>query len=595
MIRQDKEKYLNEQCQKVEHCSINNTTKELYQGVRNITRKFKPMVDTIKSEDGLVLCDGKEVKDRWNQYCSNLYKKNEDLTTTSIVLDESEDEPPLLLEEVRKAIKELKNDKSPGIDEVTAELIKNGGENVEYFFYKLCTKIWSERRWPEDWVKSVFTPIPKKGDTLQCNNNRTIALISHSSKILLKIIAERMKLKLRDEIADEQAGFRPGKGTRNQVLNLKMVIEKNREHQRDLHLCFIDYSKAFDTVDHDILWNNMNDMNFPKHIIQLIKAMYDQQQAAVRTTYGLTEWFEVNQGVRQGCILSPHLFNIYSETIMRNALENYEGTVNVGGYKISNLRYADDIVLIASNVNELQQLLDKVREASEKAGLFLNAKKTKTMAIRRHPAMNDETPIIINGYAVENVKQFTYLGAVFTNTYDDSLEIKRRIAIAKNATIALTNIWKNRSITLRTKLRLLNSLVFPVASYGSECWVLKKKDQKRIGSFELWCYRRVLRISWTEKKTNDEVLRRINCNDRLLDILNKRKLKFVGHVMRSESLGKNLLTGMVLGNRGRGRPKTRYSDNIRDICGLTMVQVERKAQDRVEWRRLVQRSTAAQT
>ena len=373
-----------------------------------------------------------------------------------------------------------------------------------------------------------------------------------------------------------------------------MVIEKNREHQRDLHLCFIDYSKAFDTVDHDILWNNMNDMNFPKHIIQLIKAMYDQQQAAVRTTYGLTEWFEVNQGVRQGCILWPHLFNIYSETIMRNALENYEGTVNVGGYKISNLRYADDIVLIASNVNELQQLLDKVRGASEKAGLFLNAKITKTMTIRRQLTMNDETPITINEYAVENVIQFIYLGAVFTNTYDDSLEIKRRIAIAKNATIALTNIWKNRSITLRTKLRLLNSLVFPVASYGSECWVLKKKDQKRIGSFELWCYRRVLRISWTEKKTNDEVLRRINCNDRLLDILNKRKLKFVGHVMRSESLGKNLLTGMVLGNRGRGRPKTRYSDNIRDICGLTMVQVERKAQDRVEWRRLVQRSTASQ-
>ena len=133
-----------------------------------------------------------------------------------------------------------------------------------------------------------------------------------------------MKLKLREEIADEQAGFRPGKGTRNQIVNLKLVIEKNREHQRDLYLCFIDYSKAFDTVDHDILWSNKNDMKFPKHIIQLIKAMYDQQQAAVRTTYGLTDWFEVKQGVRQGCILSPHLFNIYSETIVRNALENFE-------------------------------------------------------------------------------------------------------------------------------------------------------------------------------------------------------------------------------------------------------------------------------
>ncbi|MCT5353383.1 reverse transcriptase family protein [Pseudomonas aeruginosa] len=340
-------------------------------------------MDTIKTEDGLVLCDGKEVKDRWNQYCSNLYKKNKDLTTTLIRLNDNEDEPPPLLDEVIKAIKEVKNNKSPGIDEITAELIKNAGESVEYFFYKLCTKIWNERKWPEDWVKSVFTPIPKKGDALQCNNNRTIALISHSSKILLKIIAERMKLKLREEIADEQAGFRPGKGTRNQILNLKLIIEKNREHQKDLYLCFIDYVKAFDTVDHDILWNNMNDMKFPKHIIQLIKAMYDQQQAAVRTTYGLTEWFEVKQGVRQGCILSPHLFNIYSETIMRGALENFEGTVDVGGYKISNLRYADDIVLIASSITELQQLLDKVREASEKAGLFLNAKKTKIMKIQR--------------------------------------------------------------------------------------------------------------------------------------------------------------------------------------------------------------------
>ena len=157
-------------------------------------------------------------------------QKNEDLATTLIRLDDSEDEASPLLDEVRKAIKELKNDKSLGIDEVTSELIKNAGESVEYFFYKLCTKIWNERTWPEDWVKSVFIPIPKKGDTLQCSNNRTIALISHGSKIILKIIAERKKLELKEKIADEQAGFRPGKGTRNQILNLKLFIEKNRKH-----------------------------------------------------------------------------------------------------------------------------------------------------------------------------------------------------------------------------------------------------------------------------------------------------------------------------------------------------------------------------
>ena len=124
--------------------------------------------------------------------------------------------------------------------------------------------------------------------------------------------------------------------------------------------------------------------------------------------------------------------------------------------------------------------------------------------------------------------------------------------------------------------------------------MVKKKDKKRINSFVLWCYRRELRISWTEKKTNDQVLRRINCKDRLLDTLNSRKLKFIGHVMRSKSLEKNLLTGMIIGNRGRGRPKTRLSDKIKDICGLTMVQVERNVQDRVEWQRMVERFTATQ-
>ena len=124
--------------------------------------------------------------------------------------------------------------------------------------------------------------------------------------------------------------------------------------------------------------------------------------------------------------------------------------------------------------------------------------------------------------------------------------------------------------------------------------MVKKKDKKRINSFVLWCNRRVLRISWTEKKTNDEVLRRINCKDRLLGTLNRRKLNFVGHVIRSKRLEKNLMTGMVIGNRGRGKPKTRLSDNIKDICGLMMVQVERNAQDRVEWQRMVERFTATQ-
>ena len=212
-------------------------------------------------------------------------------------------------------------EKSPGVDEVVAELIKNGGDHVITYFYRLCTLIWNKREWPDDWVKSIFVPIPKKGDIQQCCNDRTISLISHCSKSILKIIAGRMKIKIDEEGDEVQAGFRHGTGTRNEILNLKMIIEKNRECGKNVFLCFIDYRKAFDMVSHNVLWSVMANMGYPAYIIHLIKQLYGQQKAAVRTSHGLSDWFTIEQGVRQGCILSPHLFNIYSEQILRNALD----------------------------------------------------------------------------------------------------------------------------------------------------------------------------------------------------------------------------------------------------------------------------------
>ena len=270
---------------------------------------------------------------------------------------------------------------------------------------------------------------------------------------------------------------------------------------------------------------------------------------------------------------------------MRNALEDFEGNITIGGRPITNLRYADDTVLIAGSMTELQELVERVRTHSEAAGLFLNNKKTKVMKILRNY-------VSINGEPVENVQKFIYLGATFTNDYDDSVEIKRRIGIAKNAMVALTNNWRDRSISLKTKKRLLNSMVFSIACYGSECWVLKTSDNKKIESFELWCYRRLLRISCIKKITNEEVIRRSGCQRRLIDIINERKLTFIGHVLRSEHLSKLLLTGMVYGPRGRGRPKTRYSDSMRAICGISITEAARMAQDLERWRNRVQRATA---
>ena len=174
-------------------------------------------------------------------------------------------------------------------------MIKSGGDNVTRFLHKLCTSVRRNRQWPDDWVKSIFVPISKKDDIQQCNNNRTIALISHCSRILLKIVAGRVKVKLEDEISEEQAGFRPGKSTRDQVLNLKMVIEKNREFSNNISLYFIDYNKAFDMVSHELLWNVIIKMGFSTHIVELIRNLYSEEKAAVRTTHDRNDWFKVKK------------------------------------------------------------------------------------------------------------------------------------------------------------------------------------------------------------------------------------------------------------------------------------------------------------
>ena len=133
-----------------------------------------------------------------------------------------------------------------------------------------------------------------------------------------------------------------GKGTREQIVNIRIVIEKCRDQNRPLYMCFIDYAKAFDCVSHRKLWETMEQMGFPVHIIQLIVNLYKEQESVVRTSNGDTEWFKIERRVRQGCVISPGLYNIYSEHIMRCVLEEHHDGITIGGRRQNNLRFADD-------------------------------------------------------------------------------------------------------------------------------------------------------------------------------------------------------------------------------------------------------------
>ena len=210
----------------------------------------------------------------------------------------------------------------------------------------------------------VFMPIPKKGNAKEFSNYHTIAFISHAIKVMLRILQARLQQYVNRELPDVQAGFRKGRGTRDQIANTGWIIKKAREFQKNTNFCFIDYAKAIDCVVHNKLWKILKKMGIPDHLICLLRHLYAGQEATVRTGHGKTDWFQIGKGVHQGCVLSPCLFNLYAEHIMRNAgLDEAQAGIKIAGRNINNLRYADDTTLMAER-EELKSLLMKVKGES---------------------------------------------------------------------------------------------------------------------------------------------------------------------------------------------------------------------------------------
>ena len=247
---------------------------------------------------------------------------------------------------------------------------------------------------------------------------------------------------MNQELPDVQAGFRKVRGTRDQIANICWIIEKARGFQKNIYFCFIEYAKALDCVDHNKLWKILKEMGIPDHLTSLLRNLYAGQKATVRTGHGTTDWFQIGKGVIQGCILSPCLFNLYAEYIMRNArLEEAQPEIKIARRNINNLRYADDTTFMAASEEELKSLLMKVKEESEKVGLKLNSQKTKIMA--SGPITSWE----IAGETVETVSDFIFWGSKITADGDYSHEIKRHLLLGRKVMTNLDSILKSRGFT----------------------------------------------------------------------------------------------------------------------------------------------------
>ena len=244
---------------------------------------------------------------------------------------------------------------------------------------------------------------------------------------------------------------------------------------------------------------------------------------------------------------------------MRNAgLEEVLARIKIFGRNINNLRYADDITLMAESDEELKNLLMKVKEESEKVGLKLNIQKTKMIA------SGPITSWQIDGETMETVADFTFVASKITADGDRSRETKRRLLLGRKVMTNLDSILKSRDI-FSTKVHLVKAMVFPVVMYGCESWTIKKAERQRTDAFELWCWRRLLRVPWTARRSNQSILKEISPGCSLEGLMLKLKLQYFGHLMqRVDSLEKTLMLGGIGGRRRRGRQRMRWLDGITD-------------------------------
>ena len=246
--------------------------------------------------------------------------------------------------------------------------------------------------------------------------------------------------------------------------------KKQGSYRKNTYFCFIDYAKTFVqiTTNRKIL----QEMGIPDHLTCLLRNLYAGQEATARTGHGTTDWLQIWKGVYQGCILSPCLFNLYAEYIMRYAgLDEAQAGIKIARRNINNLRYADDTTLMAESKEELKSFLIKVKAESENVDLKLNIQKTKIMA--SGPITSWE----IDGERVETVPDFIFGGSKITADGDCSHEIKRHLLLGRKVMTNLGSILKSRDITLLTKLCLVKAMVFPVVMYGCESWMIKKAER----------------------------------------------------------------------------------------------------------------------
>ena len=576
LLRRDKERYVRSLAEDVEGHLNANDLRPAYRALKKLRSKSSSQASAIRAADGHLVSDMDGQRARWAEYFEQLYMADPpsgQLPVAGLQMAEANppiDEAPPSLDEVREAVARLRGGKAPGVCNISAELLKAGGEAMTRGLHAVLTAVWQSGTIPPDWKRGLVVPIWKgKGDRQDCNNYRGITLLSVPGKVLAHLLLMRIRGHLLKLQRPEQSGFTPGKSTTDRILALRVLVERRREFRQGMLASYVDLKKAFDSVHREALWDLLRLRGIPARIIGLLTGLYSGTESAVKCGGGVSCFFPVNAGVRQGCVLAPSLFNTCMDWVLGRVVDQSHCGASVGNTTVTDLVFADDAVILAESLEVLVLALETLHEETKPLGLQVSWTKTKVQVFG---GLLDETVQSVHacGEDIEILESFTYLGSVVHNSGGSRHEVLRRIGLAHGVMDSLNmSIWRCRYLCRRTKIRIFKSLVLPVLLYGCETWTLNSDLKRRIDAFGNKCLRRIMGYRWYDYVSNQRLLRETDSRP-ITCIVRERQLRLYGHVARYPEVDPAHRVVSVRDNpvwrRPRGRPQLSWLGQVDESC-----------------------------
>lgn len=479
-------------------------------------------------------------------------------------------------EEIEKAVRTQKPDKAPGSDGISNEFLILNKNHLIPILKHIFNQVLQTETIPYQWTTSSIVLLHKKGDKNNINNYRPISLMSNIYKIFAKVILSRISNILDENQPREQAGFRSGYSTLDHIHVIKQLFEKGKEHNLNFYCSFVDYSKAFDTIEHEKIWNALKNQGVEHKYIRILKNIYSNSKAKIKLEKEGKE-IKMERGVRQGDPLSPKLFTAVLEDVFRQ-LDWATCGLSINGENLSHLRFADDLIILSSSSNGLQAMLDDLVRESGKVGLVMNTLKTKVMTNGK------EEPILVNNNPLEYVKEYIYLGQVIALADQTTKEIDRRVGNAWKQFWSLKEVMKSGGISIGIKRKLFDVSVLPVLTYGCQTWALTKANIKKLET----CQNSMER-SMMGKRLSDRIrvdtIKEYTKTKHVTTTIKKLKWRWSGHIIRDKDKWSKSIMNWFTSHmkRKRGRPSRRWVDDIKAVAGGLWT---RTAKDREEWKRL---------